>query len=324
MFCTLPASWVTRGKNAPQCRALGNFKSRYQSVHHIGVWPTYIWMRICIWTCLRVKPCCLGAQCKQCKQCKSSPMLVFFLSWLNYIWKKKYVHLETDNEVRQAKDGGHTFAKTSDLKTNLAFSQHSAVLWCELRLKSWKQTCVWRQWHVSGLLHWIWFLMIFVLLLPIIAVSHSGMPPPVPAQEPSESQSLQRVEIVRGWGWQQSKRQWRVAWEQTNLVSLCSRGSWMCKAGHWLNVYAYCNCKKCKFGFAVVHCCATLNYQRESNTFRTTGVIQRIPKRNLTRWELHSVLCPTGSKTLEQFEAWIACGLKTSKGTLRWDILRHD
>ena len=114
--------------------------------------------------------------------------------------------------------------------------------------------------------------MIFVLLLPIIAVSHSGMPPPVPAQEPSESQSLQRVEIVRGWGWQQSKRQWRVAWEQTNLVSLCSRGSWMCKAGHWLNVYAYCNCKTCKFGFAVVHCCATLNYQRESNTFRTTGV----------------------------------------------------
>ena len=64
---------------------------------------------------------------------------VSFFSSVDWITsgKNKYVHLETDNEVRQAKDGGHTFAKTSDLKTNLAFSQHSAVLWCvKLRLKS--------------------------------------------------------------------------------------------------------------------------------------------------------------------------------------------
>lgn len=67
---------------------------------------------------------------------------VSFFSSVDWITsgKNKYVHLETDNEVRQAKDGGHTFAKTSDLKTNLAFSQHSAVLWCELRLKSWLWT----------------------------------------------------------------------------------------------------------------------------------------------------------------------------------------
>ena len=104
-----------------------------------------------------------------------------------------FVHLETD-EVRQAKDGGHTFAKTSGhLKTWLpTFSSlvvdQSRIIKANLRLAT--VTCFW-----FAALN-----LIFVLLLPIIAVSHSGMPPPVPAQEPSESQSLQRVEIVRGWG----------------------------------------------------------------------------------------------------------------------------
>ena len=237
MLCTLPASWVTSGKHAPQCPALGELQVQVSvCASHLNVnvafehiWGSYPAVGCTVQTVQTI-----------------SYVASFFCIWC------ECVHLETDSEVIKASEGRRNIL--SPERQNIwRPSWLSANTLMGNQIKSIQQSCchvlnfVWNLdcgqfknyksksassdtaltfWHVSDLLHWN---LIVVLLLPIIAVSHSGMPPPVPAQEPSESQSLQRMEMVRGW-WQLGSRQ---SW------FLCVLGT--PEAGHLQNVDVHCS-----------------------------------------------------------------------------------